>query len=262
MESPFPGMDPYLEDRLLFPDFHHLSAEALRERLNANLGPRYYAGVEIRTVGAEIEIGEPVLTIPDVAVIELTDWNLAPGAAVGVVVAPAPIQRPSRLPGELTLRAVNIYLVGTDRLVTTIELLSPYNKRYGEGLNDYKEKRAHLLQSQVHFVEIDLLRGGERPGPEVAEPPLDTDYVLLVNRYRGANVRISEIWPLALNEPLPVLPIPLLPPDPDVVLDMTSILRDIYQRGAYYKRIDYRKAIPPPPLRPALSEWWADRQPA
>jgi hypothetical protein len=146
-------------------------------------------------------------------------------------------------------------------LVTSIELLSPYNKRFGEGLGEYRRKRLQILRSAVHLVEIDLLRGGTRPGREVDAPPLDADYILLVNRDRGGNVRVSEIWPVALNEPLPVLPIPLLAPDPDVPLELNDAIRSVYGRAGYDWRIDYRQPVPPPALRPAMATWLGQHLP-
>ncbi|MCB0063373.1 MAG: DUF4058 family protein, partial [Caldilineaceae bacterium] len=122
----------------------------------------------------------------------------------------------------LKLYAVHIYTSETKELVTTIELLSPASKR-GRGLDQYREKRRRILLSAVHFVEIDLLRGGEHPGWEVNDPPIDTDYILLVNRYNTPH-RNSEIWDVAINIPLPTLPIPLLPPDPDVPLNMQTVV--------------------------------------
>ncbi|MFQ5593908.1 MAG: DUF4058 family protein, partial [Anaerolineae bacterium] len=149
-----------------------------------------------------------------------------------------------------------VYLTVTDQLVTSIEILSPYNKRPGAGLEEYRRKRSQLLSSPVHLVEIDLLRGGERPGREVSEPPLDTDYILLVNRYRaGEEGRISEIWPATLNEPLPGLPVPLLLPDPDAALDMTAAVAAIYARAGYDWRINYEQPVPPPELRPEMTTW-------
>jgi hypothetical protein len=149
---------------------------------------------------------------------------------------------------------VHIYETETRKLVTTIEILSPVNKR-GQGLEKYRQKRRHILLSDVHLLEIDLLRGGQRPGREVNEPALDTDYVLLVNRAEEGAPRISEIWPVALNETLPTLPVPLLSPDPDVPLDMGFILQNIYTRAVYARRIDYTTPIPLPKLRPAMQTW-------
>ncbi len=47
------------------------------------------------------------------------------------------------------------------RLVTVIELLSPANKERGsKGWELYRRKQEDVLKSDVHLVEIDLLRGG------------------------------------------------------------------------------------------------------
>ena len=68
----------------------------------------------------------------------------------------------------LELMSIAIRQVGTDRLITAIEIPSPVNKqRNHEARIDYLRKRRELLRSQAHFIEIDLLRGGERT-------PLDT----------------------------------------------------------------------------------------
>ncbi|MBV7327440.1 DUF4058 family protein [Chloroflexi bacterium TSY] len=118
------------------------------------------------------------------------------------------------------------------------------NKRE-EGLSTYQEKRRRILLSNVHLIEIDLLRGGQRPGWEVAEPPIETDYILLVNR-AGRAERRSEIWSVNLNESLPILPVPLLAPDPDVALEMQVVFDSIYQRAVYARRIDYKPASSTP----------------
>lgn len=158
---------------------------------------------------------------------------------------------------EVRYSVVRLYVTETGQLITAIEILSPANKQ-GEGLAKYRLKRRRLLESPVHLVELDLLRGGTRPGPEVANPPLDTDYILLVNRYIEAEAgRLSEIWPVAINESLPHLPIPLLTPDPDITLDLGAAITTVYKRSNYQWRIDYDQTVPPPQLRPVMAEWWA-----
>lgn len=257
MASPFPGMDPYLEDPGIWPGFHHSLAEELKGRLNAHIGPKYYADVELHTVFEEISIAVPRRTIyPDVGVYEQAsaEPSLKPAPAA-VAVSEAPVQR-EVVAGQTKLRAVRIYLTETDELVTSIEILSPYNKRPGEGLEEYRRKRSQLLSSPIHLVEIDLLRGGKRPGREVNEPPLDADYILLVSRYRaGEEGRISEIWPVALDEALPGLPVPLLPPDPDAAVDLNAAIEAIYSRAGYDWRIDYKRPVPDPELRPEMATW-------
>ena len=57
-------------------------------------------------------------------------------------------------------------------LVTAIELLSPTNKR-GVGRREYLRRRERFLRSDVHLLEIDLLRKGRRvPMLQEFSPPL------------------------------------------------------------------------------------------
>lgn len=59
----------------------------------------------------------------------------------------------------------------------------------------------------------------------------------------------AEVWPIQLADRLPVLPVPLVKPDPDIPLDMGEVVASVYERGAYAQQIDYTQ---PPPL-PSLS---------
>ncbi len=61
MASPFPGMDPYLEDAEIWPGFHHSLAETLKRYLNRHVGPKYYAEVEIQSnpQGIDVDIAKP-----------------------------------------------------------------------------------------------------------------------------------------------------------------------------------------------------------
>jgi len=259
---PFPGMDPFLEDPEIWPGFHHRLADEVAAQLNPVIGPKYYADVSLRTVGEVVRIGTAHVSYPDVGLFETGGARTVPGTGSGrsaVAIPPAPIQRTVLVPGRTRLRAVRIYVTGTDQLVTTIELLSPYNKRRGEGLEEYREKRARSLNSSAHLVEIDLLRGGERPGHEVADPPVDAEYVLLVNRFREDDRRVSEIWPVALDQALPLLPVPLLPPDADAALDLNAAIRSDYSRAGYAWRIDYRRPVPSPELRSEMAAWTRQR---
>lgn len=258
MASPFPGMDPYLEASTIWSGFHHALPEEIRARLNAQIGPKYYADVEVHTVFEEVSVSttKARTVYPDVGVLEpASSGPVAEIAAPQELASPAPIQRDATV-GQTKLRAVRVYVTETDELVTAIEVLSPYNKR-GAGLTTYRNKRAAILSADVHLVEIDLLRGGRRPGYEVEDPEVDTaDYVLLVNRRRQDNPqRISDIWAISISQPLPVLPIPLLDPDPDAILDLNAAIRFIYERAGYSWRINYSEPVPPPALSADMASW-------
>ncbi|HID51529.1 MAG TPA: DUF4058 family protein, partial [Anaerolineae bacterium] len=45
MPSPFPGMDPYLEDRAIWPDVHATLITYIREVLQPQLRPKYIARI-------------------------------------------------------------------------------------------------------------------------------------------------------------------------------------------------------------------------
>jgi hypothetical protein len=262
MLSPFPGMDPYLEAPEIWPSFHHRLANEIADQLTAFIGPKYYADIEIQTALEKVNITTSRHIIPDTGVYERGPHSpelREPAVPVltkePITISEAPLKRTVLVAGRTKLRSVKVFVTGTDELVTAIELLSPYNKRRHEGLSIYQEKRERILQSSVHFIEIDFLRGGRRPGQEVNNPPLDTDYVLLVNRNQDGERRISEIWPLAISDPLPVLPVPLLAPDPDAPLDLGLAVREVYRRARYDWRIDYHKPAPLPQLRPPMAEW-------
>jgi Protein of unknown function (DUF4058) len=254
MSSPFPGMDPYLEAPEIWRGFHHSLADEIKAQLNAKLSPRYYADVEVRTVLEEVGVATTKTVYPDAAILETVQATSS--SATAVAIPAAPIQRLAMLPEEHKLRTVQVRETATDTLVTAIEILSPVNKR-GDGLHLYRAKRKSLLRTDVHLIELDLLRDGERPGWEVKEPPLVCEYIVLVNRAFGGDMRRSEIWPVALDEPLPLCPVPLLPPDADVPLSLGEVVAQVYQRAAYARRIDYALPVPPPPLRPAMQRWLA-----
>src|SRR5207247_8115249 len=78
-------------------------------------------------------------------------------------------------------RRIVIYVQDRPRLaVTGIELLSPGNKQRGAVAQErYLEKRASALHGGLHWVEIDLLRSGERPPMPVAVPK-SVDYLSYV----------------------------------------------------------------------------------
>jgi hypothetical protein len=128
------------------------------------------------------------------------------------------------------------------RLVTSIEVLSPSNKRPGtEGWELYQRKRQSLLLGNVSLLEIDLLRGGQRM--PMLDPWPESPYMLLVAR---AGTSLYRVWRAHFQRPLPVTPVPLAKPDSDIPLDLQPMIDDIYQRFRYSRSIDYSKPLKPP----------------
>jgi hypothetical protein len=248
MESPFPGMDPYLETLALWPDVHHRIIGAICAQLQPALSPRYSTRITPYIAMESIDIA-PVRNIaPDVVVLE------HPG--------PAPQSRTATLTppivGAVTMEVptrygrIEIRPVGSATVVAMIEVLSPVNKRPGaEAADAYERKRAEIFRSDAHLIEIDLLRAGRRPS--LATPWPDATYAVLVGR---AEERPHVgIWPIALADPLPPIPIPLRYPDADVQLDLSAVLRHIYAEARYDFDIDYRQPPPTPDLTPDEARW-------
>lgn len=103
----------------------------------------------------------------------------------------------------------------------------------------------------MHLIEIDLLRGGERP--PLQRPPPSAPYYVMVSR---ADTRPKvEVWPVRLWECLPAIPVPLHEPDPDVTLSLGTCVATVYERGAYARLIDYQVPPPPPRLSDEEATW-------
>jgi hypothetical protein len=67
---------------------------------------------------------------------------------------------------------------------------------------------------------------------------------------------ITEIWPISLKAPLPVVPIPLLPDDEDVALDMQHVFTTTYDLLGYDLALDYTQ--PPEIPLPKTEIAWAE----
>src|SRR5687768_8033362 len=242
MRSPFPGMDPYLERHWL--DVHTklvaYAADALNEQLPADL----VASTEER-VAVEAEPGGEHVFAPDVFVSESTAQAVTgAGSSTGV------LEAPFRLVAQVepvTERFVRIVEAGGERLITVIEFVSPTKKR-GEGLLAFRNKRAELLASGVNFVEVDLLRSGDWAGllrpHRFAETVPTSAFRVAIRVPRDPHA--VYFFPIGLRVPLPSIPIPLRARDPEVRLDLQSLVTRAYENGRYARRLDYAKPCDPP----------------
>jgi hypothetical protein len=142
--------------------------------------------------------------------------------------------------------------VAQRRLVTIIEILSTVNK-VRDGAQTYHKKRSDIFESTAHLIEIDLLCAGIRP--PTGEPLPPGDYYVLLNR-ASERSRII-VWAMALPDRLPVVPVPLLDPDPDLLLDLQAAFEASFDVVGYDLLIDY-SAPPPAPELPAEGASWLD----
>ncbi len=244
-------MDPYIEDPEVWSDFHARLAAEISADLNTQIQPHYVARLTPRVTYEIIEIAEKRGVIPDVAVWERPEPT-GMGGVAAIAITRAPVSSAVALELPLELFTIEIREIKNMRLVTAIEILSPVNKQpRHEAYEDYQRKRRALLRSITHLIEIDFLRGGTRP--PLAEPVPPAPYYVMVSR-ENKRPRV-DVWPIQLQDELPVLPVPLLQPDPDAKLDLNSVLANVYTRGGYATIIDYKQPPPPPPLSESESQY-------
>lgn len=254
MESPFPGMDPYLEAGYLWPDVHSSLMYAMRDQLQPTLSPDYVAAVTPYITFESIDVAASRVVAPDLVVLqrELREQRRPWDASTTVL--EAPITATAMIEVEVIYHRIEIRTVGNETLVTAIELLSPANKRpRTASLEAYQRKRQEVFASSAHLLEIDLLRGGYRPQVNTDLP--DEPYFVFLSRVDRRP--LVEIWPISMHTPIAPVPVPLRRPDPDVPLDLTQALHQVYRSARYDLRIDYR--VPPPvPALTAAEHTWID----
>jgi hypothetical protein len=244
MPSPFPGMDPFIEDRL-WRDSHTEFITGVRADLAPGLIPRSMVRIEER-VYVEYTPEEPEhMIVPDIAVAEAETGP--PRSTGSVATATAAVAAPVLRTVPVPERRREAFLTVRERadlaVVTVIEVLSPADKRpHTDGRREYLRKRGHVLLSPAHLVELDLLRGGERL--PTREPLPSGDYYALV--CRQSRRPLAEVYAWTLHDPLPSLPIPLAEEDDDLTLDLQAVFSAVYDRALYAYSLDYRAPIEPP----------------
>ncbi|MEL6472193.1 MAG: DUF4058 family protein [Cyanobacteria bacterium J06623_4] len=193
MPSPFPGMDPYLEG-YLWPDVHSALASKIRQSLTPLLRPKYAARLEVYLAEDPFPEGEIGILYPDVEVVKTSKSQRSAQTLKSstLTITPPALALPVTQSVKVRLTNVEIRAIANNKLITSIEILSPVNKRE-PGLTTYCQKRQRLYQADVHLLELDLLRRGTRP---FAQPRLPkVPYCIALTRAQSNQV---EIWPIKL----------------------------------------------------------------
>lgn len=225
--EPFQPVPPGLAISKVFHPFHAAFVARIFEYLSQKLPDTYDAWIE--SAVAFETIGGDDRRFPDVHVASIArepaaEYVTPAAAGQYSFVLPAP----ERMKRNLRF----LHLKTTDgELITTIEVLSPINKT-GEGFKKYREKQEALIANGVNLVEIDLLQRGTRrfEDARVAAAP----YVLTVTR---AATRQTEVWTVERDQPLPNLPVPLLPEDGDVILETQEVFGMTFRMGRFGGKI-------------------------
>jgi hypothetical protein len=245
-------MDPWLEHPVLWPGVHNRLITAIADDLTARVSPRYYVGVEQHAYVTSAT-GDLAIIRPDVLVGRSRSRKRIPAPGEPAVAGVGILAMDVEVPVEIQVEDwyLEIRLVGTSRLVTVIEVLSPWNKSPGQGRKEYLRKRKHIFKTRTSLVEIDLLRGG-RPMPLTIRHPVESDYRILVSR--AVSRPRAKLYPFGVRQEIPAIPIPLLPKDPEPSLELNTVLHALYERARFDLVLDYTHP-PVPPLEEEDAAW-------
>src|ERR1700722_14994612 len=143
MPSPFPGMNPYIEQPAVWQDFHTRFMVLAAELIGVQVEPGYFV-----KGGAHLSVHEV---------------TASPSASSAMITtAPATVFVQDGV-DEVPQRFLEIRDRQTRQVITVLELLSPSNKDpNGDREQYWKKIRLLLSRTGVGMVEIDLLRGGSR----------------------------------------------------------------------------------------------------
>lgn len=245
-------MNPFMEQT--WPDVHLALIAYIREFLGTELPDDLQAKGELRV---DVLGGGNGSYRPDVAILSEDRWKHGlppvwtpdPAGQALVVTEPELLEVE-----EIKHRWVEIRS-DQGQLITVIEVLSPVNKtRQREA---YATKRDDYLSAGVNVVEIDLLRQGrltvniEGTGHE--QRGKGEEYAICVTR--AAFPARREFYACPLRQRLAVIRVPLRLTDPDVPLDIQSLVNRCYESGRYWK-LDYLRPLSPPLA--AEDEEWAN----
>jgi hypothetical protein len=231
MSREFPGVNPYIEAQGFWPDFHLKFLNYLQEALADHLPAAYEARLDERVQLTNFATETEHLIKPDLAV-------LRNSARAGRDRTGTLLLEPETIPTVIIQEETQAYLKILHRpdrqLVTIIELLSPANKA-GESRRQYLERRNAILMSEAHLVELDFLKGG-RSVPMRRPLPVG-DFRAIVSREEQRPD--CQVYTWTVDMKLPLIPIPLRVPDPDIEIDLAPVYQTAFERGRYDRSIDY-----------------------
>lgn len=259
--NPFPGMNPWLEQH--WGDVHTslttYARDVLQPGLPAGLRARVEEYVTVVNDDADDEHGDADSIrrySPDVRVLERPGAEIESGGVATAVadnLTTCAVPWIVRIDEPQTSRRLKIIDTRSkNRVVTSIEFLSPSNKY--QGCEQFCFKQHQMLHGGVNLVEIDLLRGD----PLMTTVPLEFMPISEHHAYRAVVIsakrpRVAAVYPMRLREPLPSIRIPLRPTDSDVPLNLQQLVDLTYINGGY-EDLDYSKTAIPP-LSEADAEW-------
>ena len=221
MPSPFPGMDPFLEDEKLWALFHTHLVHSLHQLLLPGLMDRYRAKIAERHYLLEQALFTSI------------------------------VREEHREP------YLEVRQRSDGRLITIVDVVSPTNKTSCAGRQAYLDKRQEFRHHSASLVEIDLVLQGQPVHDYSSRDGLpDWDYAVTVTR--SVQPDRYEIYTATIDKRLPRFRLPLASDDRDTVLDLQAAVARSYDQGDFAKQIDYRRD-PMTRLTDLQKHWLSDK---
>lgn len=237
------------QNPLFWSEIHNLLIAAIFRKLNPQLRPKYKVAIEKRVYQTTDE-DSLLVGVADVAV-QSTQKELPQKASTAVALPSVEaVTVDVIMPETVKETYLEVRDVMTQEVVTVIEILSPKNKRSGEGRNAYVKKRLQVLGSYTNLVEIDLLRDG-KPIQQI-QTGVQSDYRILVSR--ASKRPKADLYAFNLPNIIPFYPLPLRESDSEPLLDLQTLINELYDEGNYDLVIDYTQE-PLPPLSQENAAW-------
>lgn len=114
----------------------------------------------------------------------------------------------------------------------------------------YETKRREVLGSPTHLVEIDLLRGG-KPMRILSEAQ-PSDYRILVSQ--GNRRPLAQLYGFSVRQEIPKFLLPLRSEDTEPLVNLQTLLFEVYEQAGFDLAIDY-SLEPVPPLKEEDKIW-------
>jgi hypothetical protein len=206
MPSPFPGMDPFLEDEKIWPPFQHHLVACLYQTLLPGLVDRYRARVGQRRYTTEQALFTSIV-------------------------------REDHEEEFIEVRQRN-----DNRLVTLVDVVSPTNKTTAAGRQAYLVKRKDAKNAGASLVEIDLVMQGQPMLDYSREGLPEWDHAVTVTR--ASQPERYEIYTATVQKKLPKFRLPLAADDRDTVLDLQATFARCFDQGNFAAQVNYQRDPP------------------
>lgn len=243
LNNPYQGVNAHLNSWLQhddgWRDFHTVYLAYLRNTLAQSLVTRGYRVTVERSIQLRLDLPTRPKQ-PDMLVLDTQERPSRPTPYA----APASAQVIGL--NELLLlddvedepSALAVYHE-SGRVVLWFELLSPSNKSLSGGFDIYALKRRQILQSDIAFVELDLLH--EQP-PAYKQLPMSAPFRLVVAPPAWDEPRQTWLFQFDVDEPIPSPSVPLVTGD-SITLPLDEVYQRVFVESAYGADLDY--AQPP-----------------